>query len=70
MNVTTKTTRAELIEALNEANERALGTYHELLEVKGKLNAAVDQMGDNKPWKLAALAFVAGIVCGYLGAIL
>lgn len=59
--ITTKTTRAELIELLNDAEERALGSYHELLEVRGKLNAAVNRMGDNKPWKLLALAFALGI---------
>ena len=28
-------------------------------------NAKVDRIGDNKPWKLIALAFVAGIVIGW-----
>lgn len=67
MKITTKTTRAELIKALEEAEARALGSYHELLEVRGKLNAAVNAMGDNKPWKLASLAFVTGIVIGWIG---
>lgn len=31
-------------------------------------NARIDRMGENKPWKLATLAFVAGIVTGYVGA--
>lgn len=30
-------------------------------------NSRVDAMGDNKPWKLAALAFVTGIVIGWIG---
>lgn len=67
MKITTKTTRAELLELLNDAEERALGSYHELLEVRGKLNAGVNQMGDNKPWKLAGLALIVGIIIGYIG---
>lgn len=29
-------------------------------------NAKVDRMGDKKPWKLIALAFVAGVVIGWI----
>ena len=70
MKITAKTTRAELIKALEEAEARALGSYHELLEVRGKLNTAIAEMGDNKPWKLAVLAFVVGIATGWLSAIM
>lgn len=71
MKITSKTTRAELLKAYMEAEERALGSYHELLEVRGKLNAAVAQMGDNKPWKLAAIFYVAGVAAGWvIGAVM
>jgi hypothetical protein len=66
MKITTKTTRAEMLDMLNDAEERALGSYHELLEVRGKLNAAIAQMGDNKPWKLVGLALIVGIIHGYI----
>lgn len=67
MKITSKTTRAELLDLLNDAEERALGSYHELIEMRGKLNSAVNSMGDNKPWKLATLAFAVGIVIGWIG---
>lgn len=64
MNITSKTTRKELAELLEAAEARAEGTYHELVETQGKLrralDARVDRMGENKPWKVLALGFAAG----------
>lgn len=62
-----KKTKEELIELLQEAEQRGIDTFHELLEVRGKLNAKVDSMGGNKPWKLVALS---GSVCGFVGFVL
>lgn len=57
-------TKEELIELLQEVEQRGIDTFHELLEVRGKLNAKVDSMGDNKPWKLAGAALAIGVAIG------
>lgn len=59
-----KKTKEELIELLQEAEQRGIDTFHELLEVRGKLNAKVDSMGDNKPWMLAGVALAIGVAIG------
>lgn len=59
-----KKTKEELIELLQEAEQRGIDTFHELLEVRGKLNAKVDSMGDNEPWMLAGVALAIGVAIG------
>ena len=50
--------------ALQAAQDQLAARIHaDLL----KANTRIDAMGDNKPWRLAALAFVAGIVIGWIG---
>lgn len=60
MKITSKTTKAELVEFIKDLRDEATGWHQEAETLRRALDARVDRMGERKPWKVLALGFAAG----------
>jgi hypothetical protein len=77
MKLDPKATKAELIKIIQDLRDEATGWHQRAKTLEDELagqfaenaslvNAKLHRMGDNKPWKLVALAFIAGVVAGWV----
>ena len=67
MKIDPKATKADLLKIIDDLRDEAIGWHQnaksledDITELRAELSRRIDAMGDNKPWKLASLAFVAG----------